>query len=345
LFKRGIMNEPEPAGLDGEVRECALRLMSAGLAEDLRSGGDITSRALVPERLRGAARLVARQPGVLAGLAVARCVFLTHAALCPACGLAMLQRRTGDGLRLACANHPACPGARLLDDAAGIVWQPACTDGAALAPGQAVARITGPLRDLLACERLALNFLQRLSGIATLTRRFCDAIAGLPCSIYDTRKTTPGWRALEKSAVRAGGGRNHRMGLDDGVLIKDNHLVAWRLRAGAARLDQAVTAARAAAPAGVPIELEVDSIAQLREALPGRPDIVLLDNMTPDQMRQAVAIRDGARPRFALEASGGVQLGTVRAIAETGVDRISVGALTHSAAALDLALDFEEPAE
>jgi nicotinate-nucleotide pyrophosphorylase (carboxylating) len=288
-----------------EISTC-LRLAKAALAEDLGQAGDITSRALVDEHLQGSARFVARQRGVLAGLEAARI---------------LLSRVDG-----------------------AIAWEWKCRDGAAVEPGTQLARVTGRLRSLLAGERMALNFVQRLSGVATLTRRFVDAIAGLPCGIYDTRKTTPGWRILEKYAVRVGGGHNHRMGLHDAVLIKDNHIVAWRLRGGDRSLADAVRLARASVPPGIVIELEVDSIDQFAEALPGGPDIVLLDNMSPDQLRAAVALRNEQAAKLLLEASGGVTLETVRRFAEAGIDRISVGALTHSAPALDIALDFEEPA-
>jgi nicotinate-nucleotide pyrophosphorylase (carboxylating) len=202
-----------------------------------------------------------------------------------------------------------------------------------------LAVIAGPLRSLLAAERTALNFLQRLSGVASLTRRYVEAVAGLPVLVLDTRKTTPGWRLLEKYAVRAGGGTNHRLGLFDGVLIKDNHLAGLGDPATAIR--RAVESARGF-PGNVrlAIEVEVDTLDQLDQALAASPDIILLDNMPNEWLREAVARRDRLAPGVKLEASGGVNLGTVRGIAETGVDRISVGALTHSAAALDIGLDY-----
>ncbi len=287
-------------------REACRRLVELGLGEDLDRAGDITSRALVSENFAGIACFVARQRGVLAGLDAVPMIF------------------------------EMVPG--------GAAFEPQCGDGSGLVTGQVIARVAGPLRALLAAERLALNFLQRLSGVATATRAYVDAIAGAAAAIYDTRKTTPGWRVLEKYAVRAGGGRNHRMGLGDAVLIKDNHLVAWRTAARGQTLADAVRAARASAPSGTVVEIEVDTIAQLRDALGGRPDIVLLDNMPLDQMREAVALRNQLSGGVELEASGGVTIETVRSVAETGVDRISVGAITHSAPALDIALDFEEPA-
>ena len=186
-------------------------------------------------------------------------------------------------------------------------------------------------------ERTMLNYMTHLSGIASLTRTFVEAVKGTRARILDTRKTFPGWRLLQKYAVRCGGGTNHRMGLYDGVLIKDNHLAAWTASASIA---EAVRTARSKSPSGVSIEVEVDTIAQLKDALAGSPDIVLLDNMNPETLQEAVALRDRMAPSVLLEASGGVTLSTVSAIARTGVERISVGALTHSAPALDLGFDW-----
>ncbi len=267
--------------------------------------GDVTSFYLIPPGYRATAVFVARKPGVLAGLPAAALV----------CG----------------AVHPELQVEIVLEDRA------------LLEPGTRIATISGPIHGILSAERTALNFLQRLSGIATLTQRYVDAIAGLPCQILDTRKTTPGWRLLEKYAVRCGGGHNHRMGLYDMVLIKDNHL-AWA-RGHRLSIANALRNARSYRVTDegnkLPIEIEVDTLEQLDEALPAGPDLILLDNMTNDQMREAVRRRDAVAPKILLEASGGVNLTTVRAIAETGVDRISVGALTHSAPALDIALDYE----
>jgi nicotinate-nucleotide pyrophosphorylase (carboxylating) len=207
-----------------------------------------------------------------------------------------------------------------------------------------VGQLAGPLRSLLAIERTALNFLQHLSGIATLTATYVSAVQGTRAAIYDTRKTTPGWRFLEKYAVRCGGGINHRFGLYDAVLIKDNHLAWIKDAAGLQARDPfatAIASARKSARPGTTIEIEVDSLGQLELALAAEPDIVLLDNFTPEHVAQAVRLRDTTAPQIKLEASGGVNLASVRALAETGVDRISVGALTHSAPALDLALDYE----
>ena len=303
------MNIKLPHLMGPEETAAIMHFIKLGLEEDLGQAGDMTSQALVPATLQGTARFVARKPGILAGLEAARTVLVD-----------------------------------LVADGESSSWEPHCSDGTRLEPGQVIAHVSGCLLVLLARERLALNFIQRLSGVATLTRRYVDAIAGLPCRIYDTRKTTPGWRVLEKYAVRVGGGFNHRLGLYDAVLIKDNHVVAWRSQPGRGSLADAVRAARAAVPARTVVELEVDSIAELDEALAGEPDIVLLDNMSLDQLRQAVAIRNRLLPRLMLEASGGITLEAVRKVAETGVDRISIGALTHSAPALDIALDFEQPA-
>jgi len=206
-------------------------------------------------------------------------------------------------------------------------------DGSHLAPGDSVLYLSGHARALLAAERVALNFMQRLSGIASVTARYVDEVRGTHAKILDTRKTTPGWRLLEKYAVRAGGGTNHRLTLSSAVLIKDNHLAAVDGDVGVA-----VHRARELAPAGTKVEVECDRLEQVRAALQANADIIMLDNMAPSQMADCVALVDG---RAITEASGGVNLDTVRAIAETGVDWISVGALTHSAPSLDLALDFE----
>jgi nicotinate-nucleotide pyrophosphorylase (carboxylating) len=220
---------------------------------------------------------------------------------------------------------------RLLDSA--ITLRVEAEDGTRVKAGDTVLALTGHARGMLSAERTALNYLQRLSGIATLTCRFVDAIKGSKAQILDTRKTTPGWRALEKYAVRAGGGTNHRLDLRSGVLIKDNHLAAI-----GGDIATAVARARAIAAPGTAVQVECDTLAQVEAAIAAGADWVLLDNMSLDQLREAVARCAG---RVVTEASGGVTLETVRAIADTGVDRISVGALTHSAPALDLGLDFD----
>lgn len=266
-------------------------VVAQALREDLGpSGTDITTRSIVDLELKGEAVIVARQPGVLAGVEVAVRVF-------------ELMR-------------PACE------------YRAPLVDGARVQSGDEVAHISGPLASLLTAERTALNFLQRLSGIATITRRYADALAPYPMvTLLDTRKTTPGLRLLERAAVRAGGGHNHRDGLWDAILIKDNHVAA----AGGVR--PAIERARRA---GMAIEVEVENLDQLQEALSAGAEIVLLDNMTPELMRRAVEI---TAARAKLEASGGMTLEGAVAAAKAGVDRISVGALTHSAPALDLSLE------
>lgn len=283
-------------------RAAAQSLIDLALFEDLGPNGDVTTNALIGRGEIGTVAIVARESGVLAGLPVARMVF---------------ESVDSD-----------------------VTFDALIEDGASLEPGSVVARLTGRVPSLLTGERAALNFLTHLSGVASLTRRYVKLVDGTKASIFDTRKTLPGWRLLEKYAVRAGGGRNHRVGLYDMVLIKDNHLAAWHAARPEATVAGAVLAARAHAGTAVPVEVEVDTLLQLEDALVGRPDFVLLDNMTCDQLREAVAIRDAAAPEVKLEASGGVNLATVGEIARTGVERISVGALTHSAVALDLAFDW-----
>lgn len=287
---------------DPAARRCAEALLEMAVAEDLGGIGDLTSEATIPAEARGAARFVVRSAGVIAGLPV---------------------------LEMAAGRFGLSEGLATL-----------ARDGDPVGPGSALARVEGPMRALLAMERTALNFVQRLSGIATLTARFAAEVAGTRAAVFDTRKTTPGWRALEKYAVRCGGGRNHRFGLYDAVLIKDNHL-AW-LAARSDPIGAAVAAARAQAPAGTLVEIEVDSLEQLDRALECGPDLVLVDNFGPEVLAEAVRRRDARAPRVGLEASGGISLATVAALARTGVDRISVGALTHSAPALDIGLDFED---
>lgn len=221
-----------------------------------------------------------------------------------------------------------------------VTWQPLVTDGSFVTGQTVVARASGSLRTLLIGERTVLNFLMHLSGVATQTRRFVEMVLGTQAVILDTRKTLPGWRSLEKYAVRCGGAANHRMGLHDGVLIKDNHLAAWVRHAGASTIADAVRQARNVSPSGITIEVEVDTLDQLRDALSGGPDIVLLDNMNSPTLREAVRLRNEIASSVRLEASGGITLANVREIAESGVDRISIGALTHSAPALDIAFDW-----
>lgn len=269
------------------------RLVRAALEED-RAFDDVTTRATVPADRRVRAQLVARREGVLAGgpLAVA-------------------------------AFHALDPSLKV---------QLFLHDASTLVRGAVVLEVAGAARAILSAERVALNYVQRLSGVATLTAAYALAVRGTTAQLVDTRKTTPGWRDLEKYAVRCGGGANHRRDLADAVLIKDNHLAACDGDVG-----EAVRRARAAAPEGMIVQLECDTLDQVRAALDAAVDGVLLDNMPIETLRDAVAL---CRERCWTEASGGVTLDTIRAIAETGVDRISVGALTHSAPALDLALDF-----
>ncbi|MEM6910185.1 MAG: carboxylating nicotinate-nucleotide diphosphorylase [Verrucomicrobiota bacterium] len=271
------------------------RLLDLALAEDL-GNGDLTTEAFVPQEARSGCRIVSRGTGVLAGMEVA---------------LAVLRRLE--------------PELEIAEKA---------EDGTSLRPGQIVLAAEGRTAPLLTAERTALNFLQRLSGIASLTRRYRQLVAGLPVQLLDTRKTTPGWRLLEKAAVVAGGGINHRMGLYDGVMVKDNHLVFLSQDGD---LQQGIHRLRERHP-GIPIELEVDTLEQLERFLQLEGvDVILLDNMEPDTLRQAVQLTQG---RVKLEASGGITEETLRAKAETGVDFISIGALTHSARALDLSLEL-----
>ncbi|MGC9259522.1 MAG: carboxylating nicotinate-nucleotide diphosphorylase [Phycisphaerae bacterium] len=308
--------------LDESIRE----LIALAVCEDLGvapEAGNKTAAAAavrdrtvaltIPSDLTATGKIVARKPGVICG------TFLTPAVL------AHYDRR------LQCLIHIA--------------------DGHTAAAGAVIAQISGPAGALLSAERVVLNFLGRLSGIATLTSQFVAAAGsganqvGSQPMICDTRKTTPGWRNLEKYAVRCGGGINHRMGLYDGVMLKDNHLAALRRKSASSLSYAAITRnMREHLPPGITLWLEVDTLAQLQEALPGAADIILLDNMSVDQLRQAVLRRDAFRPGGPplLEASGGVTLNTIAAIAATGVDRISVGALTHSAPSLDLGMDFIE---
>jgi nicotinate-nucleotide pyrophosphorylase (carboxylating) len=288
--------------LTAEERQAAERLVALALAEDLGTAGDITSRALIAESRQGTVNVVVRRAGIVAGLPVGEIVLRQFD------GAAIFQKHVSDGMKVD--------------------------------SGTIVASARGAWRPLLAAERTVLNFLMHLGGIATRTRQFVDAVAGTKAVILDTRKTLPGWRLLEKYAVRAGGGTNHRIGLFDGCLIKDNHLAAWSEEHPRDSIAGAIAAARQATPTGIPIEIEVDTLEQLREALVGNADIVLLDNMDAAAIGKAVRVRDSLSPHVLLEASGGVTLENVGAIAAAGVDRISVGAITHSAGALDMAFDW-----
>jgi nicotinate-nucleotide pyrophosphorylase (carboxylating) len=260
---------------------------------------------VVPAGTRARGRFVAREEGILAGAPILEPLF------------------------------------RKLDPEAQVDFLKA--DGQRLAEGDVLATIEGLAAAVVTGERTALNFLQRLSGIATLTCRYVERAKPHGAEILDTRKTTPDWRRLEKYAVAAGGGRNHRMGLYDQVLIKDNHLLLAGQRWPERTIAAAVDAARTQCPGGTRIEVEADTLDQAREAMEAGADIVMLDNMTDEQMQQAVEMAEGRAPRPILEASGGITLDRIEAIARTGVDWISVGALTHSAPALDIALDLEPP--
>ena len=296
-------------GFTADEAQACRRLVEMALEEDLGAAGDVTSKAVIGPDLHGRAVFVARAPGVIAGLPAVELVLET-------------------------VQTPLLKLERLVND------------GSCVQPGDPIAVVNGLLEFILTAERTALNFLQHLSGVATLTRKYVDAVAGLDCRILDTRKTIPGWRLLEKYAVRCGGGHNHRMGLYDGILIKDNHLAA--LNSQGFGIYDAVEMAQKLVGGSVPIELEVDNLDQFDDALACRPEIILLDNMSLDDLREAVRRRNLEEPRIdpnttavLLEASGGVNLETLRAIAGTGVDRISVGALTHSAPALDIALEYD----
>ncbi len=267
------------------------------LAEDL-GGGDITTEALISSDQQGIASIVAKEQGILAGIDVAKTVF----------------RRVDPELKVAV----------LLED------------GAKVDSGSIITKVEGKVASILKAERVALNFLQRLSGIASETNRYVEAVKGLPVQITDTRKTTPGLRLLEKYAVRVGGGENHRMNLGDGILIKDNHLAA--LRSLGLNLKEIIARARQNASQRLKIEVEAKTVREATEAAEAGADIVMLDNMSLEDMHQAIKLIQG---RALIEASGGVTLDKVRAIAETGVDFISVGALTHSARALDISLKLE----
>jgi len=293
---------------DDHLSRHVAALAPGWLIEDFGHECDWTSVGLVAADAMSSLAVVARRDGVIAGLPAAAVV--------------------------AAAVDPR------------LVFEPLAHDGAAVAAGQTVATLTGSTRSVLAAERVVLNLLGRLSGIATATRRLVDAVAGTRCRVYDTRKTVPGWRLLDKYATRAGGGWNHRLGLYDAVLIKDNHLAA----VAAAGIEPAAAVLRAREfvtktfpperAAAMVVEIEIDSIASLEPVLAARPDIVLLDNMQTDELTACVAVRNRMAPEVVLEASGGIRPETVAEIARTGVDRVSTGWPTHDAPWLDVALDW-----
>ena len=278
------------------IDENQLQLIDLALAED-RGPGDWTTRWIVPARTRAIATIIAKAPGVISGLGVASAVFLR------------------------------------LDPRVEVTTD--FSEGHAIEAGRTICTVKGPARALLTGERTALNFLQRLCGIATLTRTYVAAVAGTRTVILDTRKTTPAWRVLEKAAVRAGGGQNHRTGLYDMILIKENHIEI------AGGLAEAITRVRDANSKGLRVEVEVRNMDELKSALDAGCDRVLLDNMDVKALRDAVALARKLSPETEIEASGNMTLDRVRAVAETGVDFISVGALTHSAKALDISLDLK----
>jgi nicotinate-nucleotide pyrophosphorylase (carboxylating) len=275
------------------------QIVDHALAEDL-VWGDVTTEALVPSDQQGIASIIAKEQGILAGIDVVKKVF-----------------------------HQVDPGLRM-----DVLLE----DGTRIKASDVIARVEGKVANILKAERVALNFLQRLSGIATETNRYVEAVEGLPVHIMDTRKTTPSLRVLEKYAVRVGGGENHRMNLGDGILIKDNHLAALRSRG--LSLKEIIARTQQNAPKRLKIEVEVKTVPEALEAAEAGADIVMLDNMSLGDIRQAVKMIHG---RALIEASGGITLDKVRAVAETGVDFISVGALTHSVKALDISLEVESP--
>jgi nicotinate-nucleotide pyrophosphorylase (carboxylating) len=293
---------------DDHLARHVATLATGWLAEDLGHECDWTSVSLIEAAARSELAVVSRRAGVIAGLPAA----------------AIVAAATDRGLAFA----------------------PRVADGTTVAAGDTVATLAGPTRSVLAAERTVLNLLGRLSGIATATRRLVDAVAGTPCRVYDTRKTVPGWRLLDKYATRAGGGWNHRLGLYDAILIKDNHLAALAaagiepaaaVRRARAFLRQTFPPSRAEA---MVVEIELDSPAQLEPVLAAGPDIVLLDNMPPADLAGCVAVRDRVAPQVVLEASGGIRPETVAAIARAGVDRVSTGWPAHDAPWLDVALDW-----
>ncbi|MFZ4080917.1 MAG: carboxylating nicotinate-nucleotide diphosphorylase [Pirellula sp.] len=297
--------------IDASLLEDLTEILRLAIREDLDRSVDLTTMAIVPPGVSGSASLISRSHGVAAGID-------------------LIDEMLAE-----------------LD--AKIQWDQRVGDGEAIEPGQVLSILSGDARDLLTCERTILNVICRLSGVASLTRRYVDAVQGTKARVYDTRKTTPGWRRLEKYAVRCGGGHNHRLGLYDGILIKDNHL-ASRAAANGELLDpgQAVAMAKEFVASGAVkfehppmIEIEIDRVGQLESALRAGPNIILLDNMSCELLSQCVAIRDKLASEVELEASGGVNLGTIGGIAATGVDRISVGALTHSAPVHDIGLDWK----
>lgn len=313
--KTDVGREPTDFGWNASVEDNCRHLVRLAVYEDLGRGQDWTTLALVPHGRTGTADVVARQAGIVAGR--------------PVLDVAWDE----------------------VDVDVESQWY--VDDGDTISTGEALVTLTGPARDLITCERLMLNLLGRLCGIATTTHRFVQAAQGTGARVLDTRKTTPGWRALEKYAVRCGGGTSHRHGLFDGILIKDNHLAvmgqpcanerqspAEAVRKARRFLAEASDQATELGPGPLPIEVEIDHLEELSDVLDARPDIVLLDNFAAEDLVRAVKQRDQVAPGVQLEASGGIDRETVARIARTGVDRISIGALTHSASWLDVGLDW-----
>jgi len=291
---------------DLELEDDLRQLIRLGIREDLRHEHDWTTLAVIPADATGKASVVARDTGVIAGLKTID-VILDETNVAGSCSIQ-------------------------------------CADGQTVTSGQAIVVIEASARELLTIERLILNFFGRLSGIATLTAQYVSHVEGR-CRVYDTRKTTPGWRRLEKYAVRCGGGMNHRIGLHDAIMIKDNHLAISNSASVDLTMRQAIEMARNTAASierdqDVIVEVEVDTLEQLTDVIPAEPDIVLLDNMTVEELQQAVAMIRDTNSGIELEASGGVTLETIGEISQSGVDRISVGALTHSAVNFDVGLDW-----
>ena len=305
-----MIRDFRPQTINADLVDDLNHLVRLAIREDLGRSIDLTTLAIVPDACPARAAIVARKPGVAAGIDLIDLI--------------------------------------IQEMDAPITVEPMVGDSQDIIPGQTLAILVGDSRSLLTCERTILNFLGRLCGIASWTHMFCERLEGTEARLYDTRKTTPGWRRLEKYAVRCGGGHTHRMGLYDAILIKDNHLACRASSSGKLlNTGEAVEEAKAFIKSGAVrfseppiIEIEIDRIGQLDDALDARPDIVLLDNMTIDELREAVLVRNVHAPSVELEASGGVSLETIARIAKTGVDRISVGSLTHSAVNLDLGLDW-----
>lgn len=285
-------------------KDAAKTLIKLSLEEDLNQAGDLTCQALIKESDQAEIQIVARDTGILAGSLLASLVFSEL------------------DLNVVCTQH--------------------LSDGDTLEHGSIIATCSGPLASILIGERTVLNFITHLCGVASLTEKYVQAIQGTNATILDTRKTLPGWRILEKYAVTAGGGTNHRMGLYDGILIKDNHLAAWATRNSHCTIADAIRQSRESVKGRIGIEVEVDTLDQLADALQAEPEIVLLDNMPPETLIQAIQLRNEQSPTTLLEASGGINLETVRNVAETGVERISVGAITHSAVSLDIGFDWKQ---